>query len=74
MLFNFVEAVFANTPLGEISLNFDIIQPFVQFIAMAVYFFPWDEIKPIIYILIGLQVWRVVVSLLRTIWDAAPFT
>ena len=45
---------------------------FTLLLGFALYFFPWAKVVPILAIISVLQVWRILVSIIRTIWEVLP--
>lgn len=73
-LFRLIETILNVIPFSDINIDYDAVKPFVRIISMCIYFFPWKQVFPIIVILVLVQSYRIVISLLRVIWDVLPFT
>lgn len=62
-------------PLGVLNFAFDFVTSFTfvqQFIKVIAYLFPWSQLSPLITFIIGMFVFRAIVSLIKTIWDLLP--
>lgn len=44
-----------------------------DFIKIATYVLPWSNLTPIITIIIGMFLFRIIISLVKTVWDLIPF-
>ncbi len=65
---------FLLTPLGAIHFNFDIssITYVLQYFKMALYIIPFAQLSPILVFFIAMMGFRIVVSMIKTIWDLLP--
>lgn len=77
-LFIYVIQAIVNVLLAPLSvLNFainiaskiTIVQSFVKVVA---YLFPWTQLSPLVVFIVGMFVFRSIVSLIKTIWDLLP--
>lgn len=61
-------------PLNVVNFGFDILtlEPVKQFIKMALYIIPFAELMPIFVFFASMMAFRIVVSLIKTIWDLLP--
>ena len=62
-------------PLEIINFGVDFLEglPIVSsFIQVIAFIFPWSNILPIIYLVIGLFSFRAIVALIKTIWALLP--
>lgn len=73
IVFNFLEKMLDKLPIMNISIDFSTVQSFLSVVGTALYFFPWQKVAPILAIIILLQVWRILVSIIKTIWSVIPF-
>lgn len=67
----------ANTllsPLGSISFDFEVtkLAPVLQYVKMAMYIIPLADLMPILVFFVSLMYFRIVVSLIKTIWNLLP--
>ena len=62
------------SPLERLSFNFDItkLEPILQYIRMAMYIIPFAQLSPIFVFFVGMMAFRIMVSIIKTIWDLLP--
>ena len=63
-------------PLGVVNIAVDFFAsiPFItQFLQVVAYILPWSNLLPLIGIIVGLFIFRIAVSLVRTVVDVIPF-
>ena len=41
-------------------------------LTIVAYILPWNNIKPIITIIVGMFIFRAIISLIKTIWELIP--
>lgn len=73
MIYNFVNLFLA--PLD--ALNNLTIDPYVidsvnDFVGFIAYLIPFSRLWPIVVVFISIHVWRITITLLKTIWAALP--
>lgn len=49
--------------------SFSIVQGFIKVVA---YLFPWSNLAPLIAFIVGMFIFRSIVSLIKTIWELLP--
>ncbi len=62
-------------PLKVIEIGIDFlagIPTVVSFVNIVAYIIPWSNILPIILLIVGIFGFRIIVSLLKTIWAVLP--
>jgi len=62
-------------PLEIINITVDFISgiaPVMTFFKIVAYVLPWSNIMPLIGIIISIYILRIVISLIKTIWDLLP--
>lgn len=61
-------------PLNVVNFSMNILtlDPIKQFIKMALYIIPFAELMPIFIFFVSMMAFRIVVSLIKTIWDLLP--
>ena len=74
VLFAFLEAVLSKLPVMNMDVDFSVLNGFMDVLGFALYFFPWAKVLPILGLIMILQVWRIVVSIIRTVWEVLPLT
>lgn len=71
--FDFVNGLLDKLPLMHISVDLSMLNGFLDILAGVLYFFPWAKVAPILGIIIMMQTWRIIVSIIKTIWNLLPF-
>lgn len=62
-------------PLEVINIGVDFlagIPAVYKFLQVVVYILPWSNILPLIVLIIAIFILRIVISLIKTIWDLLP--
>ena len=61
-------------PLNVINfvVNSSVFTPIVEFINMALYLIPFKQLMPIFAFFVSMMLFRIVVSIIKTIWDLLP--
>lgn len=61
-------------PLSVIDIGLDILtlEPVIQFFNMAMYLIPFKDLMPIFMFFVSMMSFRIIVSLIKTIWDLLP--
>ena len=62
-------------PLEIVNIAIDFVSSIpvlVSFFQVIAYIIPWSNILPLIILTISFGVFKIVVSLLKTIWDILP--
>ena len=72
IVFGFVKLLLS--PLSSIQVNIPtgFLDKFVEIIRTAMYLIPVAQLMPIIVFFIALMAFRVIVSLIKTIWNLLP--
>lgn len=73
IVFNFLMSVLDKLPVMNISVDLSVINGFLNIVGSILYFFPWQKVAPILAIILLLQVWRILISIIKTIWSVLPF-
>lgn len=55
--------------LIDVTSHVAIVQGFVKVVA---YLFPWSQLLPLVSFIVGMFIFRSVVSLIKTIWELLP--
>lgn len=57
-----------------LTFNIDttVFRTFSDFLAFIFYILPIDGLLPIVTIFIGLMIFRIIISVVKTIWDLLP--
>ena len=56
----------------QFNVDTTIFRTFSDFLAFIFYILPIDGLLPIVTIFIGLMVFRIIISVVKTIWDLLP--
>lgn len=72
IVFNFVSGLFELLPFMDISVDLSVSNTFLDIIGGVLYFFPWQKVLPILSIIIMLQVWRIMMSIIKALWSVIP--
>ena len=61
-------------PLNVVNLVTDGLSfaPITQFISMALYLIPFNELMPIFVFFVSVMLFRIAVAIIKTIWDLLP--
>ena len=71
-VFSFVSGLLSRLPEINIQIPERVFVSAAQYWNCACYILPMGTIKAIIAILIGLQLFRIAVAVIKTIWDLLP--
>lgn len=72
IVFNFLMTVLDTLPVMDVEIDFSVLNTFLDVIGIGLYFFPWQKVAPILGLIVLLQVWRIVISIIRVIWEVLP--
>ena len=68
-----VTGTFLALPIVNISINFLLgIDAVVSILNIVAFVLPWNNIMPLISLIIAFFVFRIAVSLIKTIWELIP--
>ena len=70
--FSFLEKLLDKLPIMNMDIDFSVLNGFLDVLGFALYFFPWAKVVPIVGLILLLQVWRVIISIIRVIWEVLP--
>lgn len=73
LIFDLVESILDGLPVMQLDVDFGVLNGFLDFVSMCLYFIPWRLLLPILAIIIMLQTWRIIVSVIRVVWELLPF-
>lgn len=65
--------ILSSLPAPNISIPANVFTGAAQFLNVANYVLPFSTVSAIIVCLLGLQAFRIAVSLIKTFWDLLPF-
>lgn len=72
IVFSFLEKLLDKLPIMNMDVDFSVLNGFLDVLGFALYFFPWAKVVPIVGLILLLQVWRVIISIIRVIWEVLP--
>ena len=70
--FSFLEKLLDKLTIMNMDVDFSVLNGFLDVLGFALYFFPWAKVVPIVGLILLLQVWRVIISIIRVIWEVLP--
>ena len=70
--FSFLKKLLDKLPIMNMDVDFSVLNGFLDVLGFALYFFPWAKVVPIVGLILLLQVWRVIISIIRVIWEVLP--
>lgn len=73
LVFGFVNNILDALPIMDISADLSVLNAFLDIVGAALYFFPWQKVVPILGIIMMLQAWRILVSVIKAVWQLLPF-
>ena len=71
--FSLLESLLSVLPDVSISFDTGILSTFFDFIDVALYIFPFQTVALVIGAVISFNVFKIIISSVRTIWDLLPF-
>lgn len=72
LFFNMVKGLLDKLPLMDVEVDLSVLNTFLDIVGTCLYFFPWQKVAPLLAIIILLQVWRILISIIRVIWELLP--
>lgn len=72
IVFRLVDGILSLLPDVEIVVPANIISSAAQFFRIAAYILPLDTVAQVLGIIIALQAFRIIISLIKTIWALLP--
>ena len=72
IMFSFVDGLLSHLPQPNIEIPANVITDAAQYFSVARLFIPFETVIAILGIIIGLQMFRILVSLIKTIWALLP--
>lgn len=60
-------------PQMDIDISVDVLSKFFVVLEIVLYLLPTRAIVPIFIIIIGLNMFKVIISLIKSIWELIPF-
>ncbi len=81
MIFNLIIKILSNVlsllllPLEIIDIGIDFMSSFSfirDFFRIAYFILPINNLKPLIFLIITINIFKIAISLIKTIWDLLP--
>ena len=72
IIFNLVSGMLSAAPDITFSVETSAFQYFVDILKVACYMLPMNTVSTIIGIIVGISGLRIVIAVIRTIWDLLP--
>ena len=73
IVFTLLSGLLSMLPNVELVVSADMFTKFFEIIQVVCYLFPVDTVITIVGIIIALNVFRIVVSFIKTLWQLIPF-
>ena len=74
VLSNVLEVLLAPLEVINITVNFLGSIPFLtQFFQVIAYIMPWNNLIPLFVIVIAVIAFKIIISLVKTLWEILPF-
>ena len=72
IVFSFLNSILDALPVMDLEVDFSVLNAFLDIVGTCLYFFPWQKVLPILGIIMMLQVWRILISIIKVIWQLLP--
>lgn len=72
LVFDIVEGLLTILPDISWSVESSFFDYLISFIKMVGYLLPWGTVTMICSLVVALSIFRIVVSIIKTIWDLLP--
>lgn len=72
VVFGLLNVLLLPLQVVDFGLNVLTFKPVLQFLNMALYLVPFRELMPIFIFFVSMMSFRIIVSLIKTIWDLLP--
>ncbi len=59
--------------LNNLTIDPYIVDSINDFVGFVAYLIPLRRLMPIVTVFLAIQVWRIAITLVKTIWAALPF-
>lgn len=73
IVFGIVSGIFKLLPDFSWSVETTAFEYFTDVLRLAGYMFPWNTVVAICALIFGLSVFRVVIAVIKSVWDLLPF-
>ena len=72
VVFGLLNILLIPLQVADLGLSVVTLDPVIQFVHMALYLIPFKELMPIFIFFISMMSFRIIISLIKTIWDLLP--
>ena len=72
VVFGFINFLLLPLQIVDFALDLVALEPVIQFINMALYLIPFNRLMPIFIFFVSMMSFRIIISLIKTIWDILP--
>lgn len=72
VVFGFINFLLLPLQIVDFALDLVALEPVIQFINMALYLIPFNRLMPIFIFFVSMMSFRIIISLIKTIWDLLP--
>lgn len=73
VVFGLVNSILDLLPTIEFTLNSDVVTTVYKFLHVILWVLPCNTVVSILLIQLSIGVFRVLISLIKTVWDLIPF-
>lgn len=72
IIFNLVSGMLSILPDISWSVDLSVLQPFFDLVSVACYLLPMNTVLSIFGYVLAFCIFRIVVSIIKTVWDLLP--
>ena len=72
VVFGLINFILLPLQIVDFALDLVALEPVIQFINMALYLIPFNRLMPIFIFFVSMMSFRIIISLIKTIWDILP--
>ena len=73
IVYKFLMGFLDRLPDMDLGIGVTVLNAFLDIVGTALYFFPWQYCLPILSVTLLLQAWRLIISIVKVIWELLPF-
>lgn len=73
IVFRLVSGTFELLPDISWSVDTSAFQFLLSFLRCAAYLLPWNTVLAIISLIVSLSVFRIIIAVVKAVWDLLPF-
>lgn len=72
IVFNIVNSVLSLLPDISWSVSGSAFETFLEYLRMVCYLLPMQTVAMVVYLVVAITGFRIIISLLKTIWEILP--